>query len=73
MQQKHLPRRLLSLLLTLAMLFTLLVPAVSAAPDGRSGDARELEVSPLDPSTLHVQKLGETELTAPRRIRIPTP
>ena len=65
MQQKHLPRRLLSLLLTLAMLFTLLVPAVSAAPDGRSGDARELEVSPLDPSTLHVQKLGETELTAP--------
>ncbi|MBR6119945.1 MAG: S8 family serine peptidase, partial [Oscillospiraceae bacterium] len=65
MQQKHLPRRLLSLLLTLAMLFTLLVPAVSAAPDSRADEGRELELSPLDPTTLQVQKLGETEDAAP--------
>ena len=64
MQQKHLPRRLLSLLLTVALLLTLLVPAVSAAPAGPADESRELEVRPIDPATLHVHKLGETQDTA---------
>ena len=62
MKQSKLYLRLLSVLLTVAMLFTLLVPAVSAEPAAKqTEDGKALEVSELDPATLHVHKLGETD------------
>ena len=61
MKKSKLSLRLLSVLLTVAMLFTLLVPAVSAEPAAKQTEnGKTLEVSELDPATLHVHKLGET-------------
>lgn len=59
---KHLPntRRLLSMLLSVAMLLSLMVPAVNAAPDAQNA-TKQLEIEDLDPATLHISKLGEIE------------
>ena len=50
--------RLLSLLLTAALLVSLLTPAVLAAPGEEN---RGLELTELDPASLKVPKLGQTE------------
>ena len=50
--------RLLSVLLTAALLLSLLVPAAYAVP-GKETEAQSLELTDLDPATLHVRKLGE--------------
>ena len=61
MKKSKLSLRLLSVLLTVAMLFTLLVPAVSAEPAAKQTEnGKTLEVSELDPATLHVHKLVDT-------------
>ena len=62
MKQSKLSLRLLSVLLTVAMLFTLLVPAVSAEPEAdKAIEGEAPEVTELDPATLHVHKLGEID------------
>ena len=69
MQHATLTRRLLAVLLTLAMLFSFLVPAVSAAPAEKAAEPAEeadgLELTAIDPSTLNVHKLGEIENEKP--------
>ena len=62
MKQTHPASRLLAVLLTVALLLTLLVPAASAAEPAKEADgAQALELTDLDPATLHVSKLGELE------------
>ena len=62
MKQTHLGSRLLAVLLTVAMLVTLLVPAISATEPAKESDgAQELELTAIDPATLHVSKLGALE------------
>ena len=69
MQHATLTRRLLAVLLSLAMLLSFMVPAVSAEnPEKTTEEAEQtktLELTPIDPATLHVQKLGEVENEAP--------
>ena len=51
-------KKFLSVLLSVLMLFTVVIPAVSAV----AGDGSvELAVTPIDPSTLNIPKLGEVE------------
>ena len=63
MQHTHLGSRTLSILLTIAMLFSLLVPAVSAEPRTAAAaePQQEQKTSELDPASLHVSKLGELD------------
>ena len=60
MKNTSLLRRVLSVVLTVAMLATLLVPAVSAE-QGKGKTIEELTLTPIDPGTLESQKLGKTE------------
>ena len=59
MKNTSLLRRVLSVVLTVALLCTLLVPAASAAKN--NDNVEELKLTPVDPGTLENQKLGETE------------
>ncbi len=59
MKNTSLLRRVLSVVLTVALLFTLLVPAASAVKS--NDNVEELKLTPVDPGTLENQKLGETE------------
>ena len=69
MKQSKLSLRLLSVLLTVAMLFTLLVPAVSAEPEAdKAIEGEAPEVTELDPATLHVHKLGEIDEDTPATV-----
>ncbi len=62
MKRTSLASRFLAVLLTVAMLVTLLVPAISAEEPAKASDgAQELELTAIDPATLHVSKLGELD------------
>ena len=63
MKNTSLLRRVLSVVLTVCMLATLLVPAVSAE-QGKGKNVEELSLTPIDPGTLESQKLGKTEADA---------
>ncbi|MBR5409433.1 MAG: S8 family serine peptidase, partial [Clostridia bacterium] len=52
-------KKFLSVLLTVLMLFTVALPAVSAAGAAAASSGKGLTVTPIDPSTLNVKKLGE--------------
>ena len=60
MKNTSLLRRVLSVVLTVALLCTLLVPAASAVK-GEAKTVEELTLTPIDPGTLESQKLGQTE------------
>ena len=53
-------RRVLSVVLSVAMLFSLLVPAVSAE-QSKAQTVEELTLEPMDPGALDSHKLGETK------------
>ena len=52
-------KKFLSVLLSVLMLFTVVIPAVSAA--AADDGAVELATTPIDPSTLQIPKIGEVE------------
>ena len=54
--KKH-TKKLLAILLSVMMVFTVLIPAASAAAVGKGG--KTLEMIPVDPSRLNVPKLGD--------------
>ena len=60
MKNTSLLRRVLSVVLTVALLFTLLVPAVSAEK-GNDKTVEELKLEPIDPGTLESQKTAPSE------------
>ena len=57
MKNAPLYRRILSVVLTVAMLFSLLVPAVSAENGKAASQVEELELVPVDPGTLESLKV----------------
>ncbi len=52
-------KKFLSVLLSVLMLFTVALPAVSAAGAAAASSGKKLTVTPIDPATLNVPKLGE--------------
>ena len=58
-------RRLLCLLLSVAMVLSMMVPGVFAETDTEPSkqNAQELELTELNPSSLNVKKLGELSHT----------
>jgi|GEM_PF-366004 Bacterial surface proteins containing Ig-like domains len=62
MKNTSLFRRILSVVLALAMIGSFLVPVASAEPDKAAGKTvEELTLTPIDPGELESQKLGKTD------------
>jgi len=57
MKNTSLFRRVLSMVLTIAMVFSLLVPSISAESPKAAATTEELALTPIDPGTMESQKL----------------